>query len=363
MRALSKGEFILSWGQSGNRGKPICADLSAIWPNGCVAEAQSLHCGPAGLVGNLGVKGVGKAYSAAMVRVIWLDGQTRVYTLTAAQPTVQLYGAADDQRGRFDIVTAYTLLGVEHILTGFDHLLFVVCLLFLVGFNRRPGRTLARRGAYRQHALGRACAQRNGAVQRRQMGRARGRAWRQAAVSRLFVTRGAAQPGRPAHFTCRQRDSGAARFVGLFDDVFNMNKPDQRRLRRSVRQLLLCLGAALLPTALAHQYYAKSFTIIHPWALPTEAGGNSAAVYLTFEEISAGDRLLATHASMAGQVQLRGAAAIDLPAGTTVELKPGTAYLELTALTAPLPRGRTYPMTLQFEKSGTIEVMASIGAH
>jgi hydrogenase/urease accessory protein HupE len=36
-----------------------------------------------------------------------------------------------------EIAKAYTALGVEHILTGFDHLLFVIGLLFLVGFNRR----------------------------------------------------------------------------------------------------------------------------------------------------------------------------------------------------------------------------------
>ncbi len=36
-----------------------------------------------------------------------------------------------------EIASAYTVLGVEHILSGFDHLLFVLALLFLVGFNRR----------------------------------------------------------------------------------------------------------------------------------------------------------------------------------------------------------------------------------
>ena len=71
------------------------------------------------------------------MRIIWLDGQSRVYAITAAQTSVRLYGAADDQRGTREIVVAYTLLGVEHILTGFDHLLFVLGLLFLVGFNRR----------------------------------------------------------------------------------------------------------------------------------------------------------------------------------------------------------------------------------
>ena len=72
-----------------------------------------------------------------MVKVFWLDGQSRVYTLTTAQPTVQLYGSADDKRGMGEIARAYTVLGVEHILSGFDHLMFVLALLFLVGFNRR----------------------------------------------------------------------------------------------------------------------------------------------------------------------------------------------------------------------------------
>ena len=53
-----------------------------------------------------------------MVKVSWLDGGARVYTLTAAQPSVHLYGSAEDQRGMGEIASAYTLLGVEHILSG-----------------------------------------------------------------------------------------------------------------------------------------------------------------------------------------------------------------------------------------------------
>jgi len=138
MREVAKGQFIWNWGQSGTN-QPISADLKPVWPEGCVAveEEASLKCSAAGLVGTVSVEGVGKRYSAAMLRVIWLDGQTRVYTITTAQPSVYLYGAADDGRGWRDIVVAYTVLGVEHILTGIDHLLFVIGLLFLVGFNRR----------------------------------------------------------------------------------------------------------------------------------------------------------------------------------------------------------------------------------
>jgi hydrogenase/urease accessory protein HupE len=36
-----------------------------------------------------------------------------------------------------EIASAYTVLGVQHILSGYDHLAFVIALLFLVGFNRR----------------------------------------------------------------------------------------------------------------------------------------------------------------------------------------------------------------------------------
>jgi hydrogenase/urease accessory protein HupE len=50
---------------------------------------------------------------------------------------VQLYGSAEDQRGMGELARAYTVLGLEHILTGYDHLMFVLALLFLVGFNKR----------------------------------------------------------------------------------------------------------------------------------------------------------------------------------------------------------------------------------
>src|SRR5262249_37876673 len=75
--------------------------------------------------------------SAALVHIIWLDGGERMYTLTSAQPSVRLYGAAEDKRAGRELFATYTLLGIEHILSGIDHLAFVLGLLFLVGFRRR----------------------------------------------------------------------------------------------------------------------------------------------------------------------------------------------------------------------------------
>ncbi len=135
LREVARGEFLWQWTVSGNR--PAAEVLTPVWPDGCRAEANVLHCGEAGMRGTLAIEGVGRRYSAAMVKVFWRDGQSRVYTITAGQPTVQLYGSADDRRGMGEIAQAYTVLGIEHILTGFDHLAFVLALLFLVGFHRR----------------------------------------------------------------------------------------------------------------------------------------------------------------------------------------------------------------------------------
>jgi len=135
LRETQRGEFMWQWMATEKR--PAAQDLTPVWPAGCTTESNVLRCGEHGLSGNLSIKGVGERYSAVLVKVFWLDGQTRVYTLTSGQPIVQLYGAADDPRGMGEIASAYALLGVEHILSGIDHLLFVIGLLFLVGFNKR----------------------------------------------------------------------------------------------------------------------------------------------------------------------------------------------------------------------------------
>lgn len=135
LREITRGEFLWQWTARNDR--PVVKDLKPVWPASCTAESNVLHCGEAGLQGTLAIEGVGESYSAAIVKVFWLDGQSRVYTLTASQPSVHLYGAADDTRGMGEIASAYVVLGVEHILSGIDHLLFVIGLLFLVGFNRR----------------------------------------------------------------------------------------------------------------------------------------------------------------------------------------------------------------------------------
>lgn len=136
VRETSSGEFLWQWSAANDK-RPIGSDLTPHWPESCTADPNYLHCGTAGLKGTLSIDGVGERYSAVLVKVVWLDGQSYVYTLTRAQPSAQLFGSAKDRRGGGEIAKAYTILGVQHILTGIDHLMFVAGLLFLVGFRRQ----------------------------------------------------------------------------------------------------------------------------------------------------------------------------------------------------------------------------------
>jgi hypothetical protein len=134
MRENAPGQFTWQWAASERIAEN---SLTPVWPRGCQGDAREVHCGEGGLKGELSVDGVGQKFSAAIVKITWLDGQMRAYTLTGGQPKVHLYGTADDQRGMGEVASAYTVLGIEHILSGFDHLLFVIGLLFMVGFHKR----------------------------------------------------------------------------------------------------------------------------------------------------------------------------------------------------------------------------------
>jgi len=137
IRETAPSEFFWVWSAASDK-RPMGHDLVPRWPGKCVqSDSNVVHCDEEGLKGTFSMEGVGKRYSAALVKITWLDGQSRVYTFTGSQPSVELFGSADDRRGLAEIFRTYTVLGVQHILSGIDHLLFVASLLFLVCFNRR----------------------------------------------------------------------------------------------------------------------------------------------------------------------------------------------------------------------------------
>lgn len=136
LREVAPKEFVWAWGIPG-KNTPISQDLTPVWPEGCEGDAKTVRCGERGLAGTLSVKGIGNSYSAVVLRITWRDAQQSVHTLSKNRPDVRLFGGARDERDFMEVAQTYGLLGLEHILSGVDHLLFVLSLLFLVGFRRR----------------------------------------------------------------------------------------------------------------------------------------------------------------------------------------------------------------------------------
>jgi hydrogenase/urease accessory protein HupE len=136
LREVAPKEFVWAWGIPG-KNVPISQDLTPVWPEGCVGDARTVRCGERGLAGTLSVQGIGNSYSAVILRINWRDAQQSTHTLSKNRPDVRLFGGARDERDFVEVAQTYGLLGLEHILSGIDHLLFVLSLLFLVGFRRR----------------------------------------------------------------------------------------------------------------------------------------------------------------------------------------------------------------------------------
>jgi hypothetical protein len=136
IKEFAPNEFIWSWGAPG-KNRPISEDLQVRFPSHCKVEARILSCPAKGLNGEISIKGLGENYSATILRVSLIGAEQRVFTLTSVQPQAMLAASGRDERSATEIASAYTVLGIQHILGGIDHLLFVITLLFLVGFNRR----------------------------------------------------------------------------------------------------------------------------------------------------------------------------------------------------------------------------------
>jgi hydrogenase/urease accessory protein HupE len=87
-----------------------------------------------GLVGQtIGIDGLPGGVTDVVVRVERADGSTQVERLAPERPEFRVTAPA----GINEIAWSYLVLGVEHILGGIDHLLFVLALLLIVQGRRR----------------------------------------------------------------------------------------------------------------------------------------------------------------------------------------------------------------------------------
>jgi copper(I)-binding protein len=142
--------------------------------------------------------------------------------------------------------------------------------------------------------------------------------------------------------------------------------------RRRVLRGLACLPLLLRATPLrAHEYSARNFVLMHPWADPMAPGVTQARVFFTIESVEEGDTLLGAHCDLAESAELRASAddtapplaSLPVPAGPLVDFSPGHPHVLLKGLRQRFQFGRSYLLTLDFEKAGKLTVQVSVGAH
>ncbi len=134
----------------------------------------------------------------------------------------------------------------------------------------------------------------------------------------------------------------------------------------------LTLGAilALTPGVLANDVKVMG-AFARASAMPAAKTG---AVYMTLtNQGAAPDRLLAitTDAALTAEVheglmensvaKMRPVETLEIPAGGSVDLKPGGFHIMLGSLKAPLKKGDMIMLRLKFERAGMVDVMANVG--
>ena len=89
---------------------------------------------PGGLNGkSVAIDGLATSRTDAIVRIERLDGTEQVGRILPGSEAF----AVKPSPGSFEVARTYTVIGIEHILLGFDHLLFVLALVMIVKSTRR----------------------------------------------------------------------------------------------------------------------------------------------------------------------------------------------------------------------------------
>jgi hydrogenase/urease accessory protein HupE len=107
---------------------PIVQDLTD-----SLLERRTIDAGGDGLVGRrIDFVGLQATITDVLVRVALLDGTRSTTIVRPAQPWIELTAVG----GALVVLPTYLAHGIEHILSGFDHLLFVLALVLLVTTRR-----------------------------------------------------------------------------------------------------------------------------------------------------------------------------------------------------------------------------------
>lgn len=121
---------------------------------------------------------------------------------------------------------------------------------------------------------------------------------------------------------------------------------------------------------------AGDLEITSAWARATLPGQKAAGAYMTVaNKGGAADKLIGGSSPAAGKVEVHTMAVVndvmtmrpvegglEIPAGGAVELKPGSFHIMFMDVSSPFAEGGSVPVTLQFEKAGSVELSLPVRA-
>lgn len=134
LNEVEPGRFALQF-QVGSPVQRQMVSTPALFPAPCRIEGAFLDCRPSGLAGTLQFPWLEGTMTRLMVDVEWLNGARMLRIVTASARSLTIYGSMG-AASLSPVVADYARLGLVHILTGYDHLLFVVALTLLVRRRR-----------------------------------------------------------------------------------------------------------------------------------------------------------------------------------------------------------------------------------
>ena len=134
------------------------------------------------------------------------------------------------------------------------------------------------------------------------------------------------------------------------------------------------VSGLLAAPARAVEVKAGDLVISQAWSRATPGGAKTGGGFLTIENKgSAPDRLVAVSGDFAGKIEVHEMAVkngvmtmrpvengLTIEPGKTVTLAPGGYHLMMLDLKAPLKQGDKLPVTLQFEKAGTVAISLDV---
>jgi copper(I)-binding protein len=152
------------------------------------------------------------------------------------------------------------------------------------------------------------------------------------------------------------------------------NDTNQETTHMNLRKTLLGL-ALILPATLAqaHEYEVGQLHVDHPWSremppvAPTAAAyfvvhnkGNEADRLLGASTPAAGKAELHEHVHADGVMKMQQVQDVAIPAGGVVKFEPMGYHVMLFNLKQQARDGERFPLTLTFEKAGSVEVEVAV---